>query len=241
MGCARPAVPVPPVRLTWNSLHMLDGKEPPLNRTRLFNTARRHGALDRAVLVSKPRGQPLPLRLLIIRKPPQGAPKARQKVRRASQTQHRRRVDPRTLSAADFLILLTSLDETAFPLPQLGALYRVRWQVELTFKRLKSLLHIDQLHAKNADLARLWLHAHLLFALIVEQTVAELDQCHPDQAPNRQKSVWRTVKLVAAARLATIWPRILCSSLTRLLRQCQRQFHEAKRQRKLQCIPLVLC
>jgi IS4 transposase len=169
------------VRLTWNSVHLLDSKGRPLDWTRLFKAARRHGTLDHPVVVSKPRGTfaPLPLRLVMIRKPPQAAAKARLKARRASQKQQRRRTDPRTLAAADFLILLTSLDAKAFPLPQLGALYRLRWQVELTFKRLKSLLHIDQLRARNADLSRLWLHAHLLFALLVEQTVGELDPIPP--------------------------------------------------------------
>jgi hypothetical protein len=31
------------------------------------------------------------------------------------------------------------------------------------------------LRARNADLTRAWLHPHLLFALRIEQTVAEID------------------------------------------------------------------
>ena len=44
---------------------------------------------------------------------------------------------------------------------------------ELRFKRLKSLLHLDRLPAKDADLARAWLHAHLLIALLVEDYIAD--------------------------------------------------------------------
>jgi IS4 transposase len=49
----------------------------------------------------------------------------------------------------------------------------LRWQIELLFKRLKSLLHLDRLPAKDADLARAWLHAHLLIALLVEDCIAD--------------------------------------------------------------------
>nr|MDN1021419.1 transposase [Escherichia coli] len=33
---------------------------------------------------------------------------------------------------------------------QVADCYRLRWQIELAFKRLKSLLHLDALRAKNA-------------------------------------------------------------------------------------------
>jgi len=165
------------VRLTWNSLRLLDSKHRPLDWKRLFRDARRDGTLDMPVLVSKPRGRftPLPLRLIMIGKPPPAAATARLKARRKNQKDSRNRIDPRTLASADYLILLTSLDAKHYPVQRVGGLYRLRWQVELAFKRLKSLLHMDKLRAKDPDLARAWLYAHLLFALMVEETVAELD------------------------------------------------------------------
>jgi len=169
------------VRITWNSVHLLDAAGRPIDWTCLFTQAEQQGTLDLPVLVSKPRGgfSPLPLRLVMIRKPPQAAATARLKARRASRKQQRQRTDPRTLAAADFLILLTSLDAESFPLRALGALYRLRWQVELAFKRLKSLLHMDALRARHPDLARAWLYAHLLFALLVEQTVTDIEAIPP--------------------------------------------------------------
>src|SRR5258708_3174368 len=43
-----------------------------------------------------------------------------------------------------------------------------RWQMELTFKRLKSILNLDELPAKNAALAQVILFAKLLGALLVD-------------------------------------------------------------------------
>ena len=48
----------------------------------------------------------------------------------------------------------------AYPALQVARLYRLRWQVELAIKRLKSLLRIDRLPAKSPDLARAWLAAN---------------------------------------------------------------------------------
>jgi IS4 transposase len=49
------------------------------------------------------------------------------------------------------------------PTATLAALYRVRWQAELAIKRLKSLLDIDRLRAReHSALAELYLHGKLL-------------------------------------------------------------------------------
>lgn len=51
---------------------------------------------------------------------------------------------------------------------QLGELYRLRWRIELAFKRLKSLLRLDRLPAHDKDLARAWIFSHLIAALLIE-------------------------------------------------------------------------
>jgi len=51
------------------------------------------------------------------------------------------------------------------------ALYRLRWQVELAFKRLKGQLRLDDLQPKEPRLARACLVAKLILALLAEQLV----------------------------------------------------------------------
>lgn len=173
------------VRLTWNSLNLRDATNRPLDWMKLFAQAARTGSVDLPVTVHKPRGrfEPLPLRLVIVPKPPEIAATARKKAANtARKNQHR--ADPRTLQAAECLILITSLDAAAFPPHLLATLYRVRWQIELAFKRLKSILHLDRLPAKDPDLARAWITAHLLLALLIEDTAAELAEPPPCGPPN---------------------------------------------------------
>ena len=168
------------VRLTWNSLRLLDAADRPLDWTALFARCKTAGGLDITVSVVKPRGrsEPLPLRLVILPKPAEVVERACRRARRAA-AKEQRAVDPRSLASAEHMILLTSLSVEAFPPDRLYDLYRVRWQIELAFKRLKSILRLDRLPAKSPGLAQAWIAAHLLIALLVEDTAAELAESFP--------------------------------------------------------------
>src|SRR5450432_2568022 len=74
------------------------------------------------------------------------------------------RLDPRSLIAAEYVVLATSLPEGEFPGAEVLAVYRLRWQIELAFKRLKSLLHIGKLRTRTEAGTRCWLYAHLIVA-----------------------------------------------------------------------------
>lgn len=222
------------VRLTWNSLQMTENGKP-IDWLKLFNRADRQGAIDTPVRVHKAHSQfePIDMRLVVIKKPPAAAAKARAKARRAS-SKNQRRTDSRTLAAADYIILLTSLKRAEVPIELIAALYRLRWQIELAFKRLKSILHIDRLPSKNPDLARAWLYAHLLLALLLEEISAELGAVPPARPGCRQISLWRRIMLLAAALLAAIWPPPNIEATMRILLTQTRQLAEPPRRRKLQ-------
>ena len=83
-------------------------------------------------------------------------------------------MDPRTATAASYLMLLTSLPAERVPISRVVALYRQRWQVELGFKRLKSIGGIDRLPAADPALARSWLLAHLIAAVLTDQLTCQL-------------------------------------------------------------------
>jgi Transposase DDE domain len=170
------------VRCSWNSLRLRfqDGRR--FSWGRLFEAARKTGLVDAEVLVDNARvrrgWQPVPMRLIILPKPPAAAAHSRRQARRDSQRdQHR--LDPRTLAAAEFMIVLTSLPAADYPAQAVLELYRLRWQIEIAFKRLKSQLRIDRLPAKDPDLARTWLYAHLLFALTIEDAEDEAGESPP--------------------------------------------------------------
>ena len=130
----------------------------------------RDGVCDLAVEVRDGRDPdrvPLPARLVVQKKPPEAAERARKTALRNSQRGGHQN-HPLSLRASEHLMLITSLGPERARPDQLGELYRLRWRIELAFKRLKSLIHIDRLPARHPDLARAWIFAHLIAALIVE-------------------------------------------------------------------------
>jgi IS4 transposase len=65
------------------------------------------------------------------------------------------------------------LPETCASAEEVVRLYRLRWQIELAFKRLKSLGGFDTLQASDPRLARSWLLAHLIGAVLIEASLGE--------------------------------------------------------------------
>lgn len=111
-------------------------------------------------------------RLCAIRKSLAARQKARRRVLRQRNKVYgtKGQVRPETLEAADYVMIFTTLDRT-FTASQILEIYRARWQVELAFKRLKSLLKIGNLHNKNRETARAWLHGKILVAFLTEAII----------------------------------------------------------------------
>lgn len=135
-----------------------------------------HEVMVRAAL--GPKNPPLPLRLIIQRKTPEATEAARKKLF-AEASRKQKVLDPRSLMAAEFIILATSLPSEAYPAAEVLAAYRLRWQIELAFKRLKSLLHINALPTYTEAASRCWLLAHLILALLCDDLSQEFLESSP--------------------------------------------------------------
>jgi hypothetical protein len=111
-------------------------------------------------------------RLIIARKPPDALESQTKRLaRKASKTGHT--TDPRTLRTAGFMMLVTSVSAEDATADEIVRLYRMRWQIELAFKRMKSLGHFDELRADDPRLARAWLLAHLIAVALIEASLSE--------------------------------------------------------------------
>lgn len=80
-----------------------------------------------------------------------------------------RKVKPETLEYAKYITVVTTLNRHRLKKADVLALYRARWQVELSFKRLKSILGLGHLPKTDPDSCRAWLYGKMLVALLVER------------------------------------------------------------------------
>jgi hypothetical protein len=192
------------------------------------------GPTERAVLVQTPTGAH-PLRLIATPLPPAQAEAARRRCRQNA-TKKGRTINQRTVFAAGFILLVTTLDPDTWPVADVLALYRCRWQIELLFKRLKSIWHLDHLRARDPDTIQAHLLAVILAALLAGEVAAAApiplevwldDRSHP---PSR----WRWESLWHDAILAAIRGASDLLSFQHRLADARRYLCDSPRQRSHQ-------
>lgn len=118
-----------------------------------------------------------PIRLIAQPLPADKVAIARAKLRQMA-SRKQQKLDPRTLIAAGFMVLVTSLPPT-IPAAEICAAYRLRWQIELAFKRMKSLLHIDRIPTRTAAGGLSWLYPHLILTLLSEDICQDFLESSP--------------------------------------------------------------
>ncbi len=168
------------VRTGWNSLRLLQRDGEPFD---LFAALAAQAEQEGEVHVRVDEGptggsQPLILRLVIRRKDPEQAQAEQQRLLKDAKKRGKQ-PDPRSLEAAKYILLLTSLPAETFSTADVLGLYRFRWQIELAIKRMKSLAGLAGLPAKKPELAQAWIYARLIVAILAEQIAGKV----PDSPP----------------------------------------------------------
>lgn len=196
--------------------------------------AKATGPVERLVTVVTDDGA-FRVRLLAMALSGEAAEAARRKIRRRAQ-RNGRTPSQSALEAAGFIVLLTNLEGQIWTCEQVFAMYRLRWQVEMAFKRLKGVLHLDHLRAQDPDLAQAYLLCKLLGALLAERmsqagpvvSLEWLASAERPVSPGRWLVLWSDA--VRRAVQGTLRLEELISVLPRL----QRYLCDAPRRRKQQ-------
>src|SRR5260370_36595880 len=69
------------------------------------------------------------------------------------------------------MLVFTTLPVQHAPARQVLDCYRLRWQIELTFKRLKSIVQLGHVPKQDDQSRRAWLYGKLFVALLSEKLV----------------------------------------------------------------------
>ena len=93
-----------------------------------------------------------------------------------------RRPGLRAMESAKYVFIFTTVPQQMMSTAQVFAVYRLRWQVELAFKTLKTVLHYARLPNRRPDSGRTWLLAKLVCALILERIAAASAATPPESA-----------------------------------------------------------
>jgi hypothetical protein len=89
--------------------------------------------------------------------------------------------------------LLTDLSHDELPTSQVRELYRKRWQVELYFKRLKSLLDLGDLPTRDGPTARSWIWTKLILSSLA--VLISHERFSPWDCPNEEPRALEALRL----------------------------------------------
>ena len=161
------------VRAAWKNARWQQRNGEPLDLLGMLGKCKAD-RIDVPVWIGRRSGPTLALRLIAARKSEADAAESRRKARRQAQKDGYQ-LSQNTLAAADWFILVTSLKAAEFSTDDVLALYRLRWRVELGFKRLKSLIGLHGPPGTDARSARPYILAHLVMLLLLEPLVDALE------------------------------------------------------------------
>ena len=170
------------------------------------------------------------------RLPPEAAEAARRRCRQDGNRQGRAPAQD-TLYLAGWVMVFTTGSEDVLEASAIINLYRTHWQVELVFKRLKSLLDLDLLRTQQDSLlGNVWITGKLLYAAVIERHLYKRfghDWNRLDQV--RMTTPWRLLKIVRSLINSWIlemhrWCQANQSACFKVLMECPRR-------RTLQTLP----
>jgi hypothetical protein len=176
------------VRLRSNGARLLDANQKPFGLKRHLQRIKKAGEVacwpvsvaggetDR--VSRQPSSAPVPGRLCVLRKTKVATARAQAKAqRKASKNGHK--IKEQTLFYAGYVVIFTTADAKRYDARQILEIYRLRWQIELVFKRFKQLAQMGHLPKEDEESSKAWLYGKLLVALLTERLVQKAESFSP--------------------------------------------------------------
>jgi DDE family transposase len=117
-------------------------------------------------------------RLIAVKLGRQAARRARARLHRKAQ-RNSKRASTEALFFAGYVLVWTMIPSDALRSAQVLEIYRVRWQIELAFKRMKSIMDLGHLPKQSEASARAWIHGKLFVALLIERLLDVAEHFSP--------------------------------------------------------------
>jgi hypothetical protein len=195
------------VRLNRGALPVFDDQGAQIDILSWCRALSRHRATEQNVEVTHREGRctrRVPGRLIGFRLPEAEAAQARKRAREETGPS----ITAEQLEAAEYVVLFTTVPADRLSAARCIEAYRLRWQVELQFKRWKSLCHLDRLPDYRDDTILSWVTAKVLLGLLLDRigdvhVAAPTWTSRPSRAMARQP--WQLT--------AILWPMIVAAIL----------------------------
>jgi len=165
------------VRLNRKALPLFDAKGKRINVVKAAQKLKPTGSAEWAAWVKSEQGKAMKGRLIAVRRSKQATGYTRKKLKQQA-SKKQQAVSEESLAAAQYFFIWTTLS-FSWSLQSVLELYRSRWQIELAFKRMKSIMGLGHLPKKDPESCRAWLHGKLFTSLLVERMIGAAKTTSP--------------------------------------------------------------
>lgn len=168
------------VRVNSTALNIFDKDGKKMNLLSKVTKIKQSGEVSAWYAYVKEESSPklLPIRICAIRKSKEAIKIAHEKIRKLA-SKKQSITKPETFTFAEYVIVATTFPETEFSAQQILENYRIRWQIELLFKRFKQIAQLGHLPKYDEESSKAWLYGKLFIALITEKIVAHAAAISP--------------------------------------------------------------
>jgi hypothetical protein len=165
------------VRLNRAALPLYEPNGERLNLLPLLRRLKGKTAREFAAQARNTDGTRIPGRLIALRQSAEARRLIQKRMRRRAQ-RSRLTITDEAMECAGYFILWTTLPKSV-PTLQILNLYRLRWQIELVFKRMKSILGLGHLPKTDPLSAQAWLQGKLFVGLLIERMIHTAESISP--------------------------------------------------------------
>lgn len=160
------------LRLRKSSFTLRDEKGDKIDLPAAFTNLAENQYLDFEAYATNTAKAKTPVRICALRKTHEAIAKAQKKIRCQERTKQYKMSDEGKLFN-EYIVVVTNIGNEVSAEEILNA-YRFRWQIEIYFKRLKSILDFGELPKRRPDSAIAWLNGKLMIALLIELVIAKV-------------------------------------------------------------------
>ena len=167
------------VRVNTTSLRILNSKGQAFSLLDKVTAIKKTGQIKSwGVLIPNRKGETVKGRICVVRKSEEAIKIAHKKIK-INASKKGTKLQPETLEYAKYIILFTNYPDETFSDFEILEWYRVRWQVELVFKRFKSIAGLGHLPKHNDESSKAWLYGKLFVALLTEKLIRYASSVSP--------------------------------------------------------------
>jgi hypothetical protein len=166
------------VRLNQGSVLLEDSKGRRIDLLPRLERLKRPGQVGSWKVFLSDEREPVAGRVCALRKTRAAIEQAQRRIKHKARDESRP-VNPETLEYAKFVAVFSTFPEPEFSAQEILEWYRLRWQIELIFKRFKQIAALGHLPKYDDQSSRAWLYGKLLVALLTEKLVQHANSLSP--------------------------------------------------------------